>query len=241
MDSAQQALGNGDEAADWVKALAAGMGAVKHLEAMRRLFFTIVEQLRETARDLTDLSDVTRDAEALAEVDSPAAGKRLGPLPERQRKLAARAGEIAGALAEQSNQSGGVMQEEADGYETSRRLRLAGEHVILAESEMEGASLGLAGQPPDFEATREHQTAAVTQLEEALALLVPPEDRDRGDESQEQEQPEAGQDGEKQQQEAASAADPAQLLQAVRDREAQRRRERQGGGKAGYETVEKDW
>jgi hypothetical protein len=35
--------------------------------------------------------------------------------------------------------------------------------------------------------------------------------------------------------------DPAQLLQSVRDREAQRRRERSGKENAGYETVEKDW
>jgi len=244
MDSTQRALGSGDEVAGWPAALVAAQGAVKHLEAMRRLFFSIIEQLREIARDQTDLSDGTRDAEALAEADSPPAEQRMGLLQDRQRKLAARTGEIAGALAEQSNQSGGVMAEEADGYETSRRLRLAGEHVILAQNEMEGASVGLAGAPPKFEATRERQAAAVAELEEALALLVPPEDRERGDQSQEQQQPEqadSDQEDEKQQGEAASAADPAQLLQAVRDREAQRRRERQGGGNAGYETVEKDW
>ncbi len=37
------------------------------------------------------------------------------------------------------------------------------------------------------------------------------------------------------------AVDPAQLLQSVRDREAERRSEREGRGAAGYETVEKDW
>jgi hypothetical protein len=35
--------------------------------------------------------------------------------------------------------------------------------------------------------------------------------------------------------------DPAQLLQSVRDREAQRRRERAERRSGGYETVEKDW
>jgi len=167
MDSTQRALGSGDEVAGWPAALVAAKGAVKHLEAMRRLFFSIIEQLREIARDQTDLSDGTRDAEALAEADSPPAEQRMGLLQDRQRKLAARTGEIAGALAEQSNQSGGVMAEEADGYETSRRLRLAGEHVILAQNEMEGASVGLAGTPPEFEATRERQAAAVAELEEA--------------------------------------------------------------------------
>jgi Ca-activated chloride channel family protein len=244
MDSAQQALGSGEESADWPTALAAGKGAVKHLEALRRLYFSIAEQLRETAREQLDLGDDTRDAAALADADPAATGRQLGPLPERQRKLGSRSGEIAAALEEQSNQSGGVMEEEADGYETSRRLRLAGEHVLLAQNEMDAASAGLAATPPDFAAVHGQQVAAVAQLEEALALLVPPEDRERGDESQQQEQSqqaEAGDEGEKQQSDAGAAVDPAQLLQAVRDREAQRRRERQEGGTAGYETVEKDW
>ena len=35
--------------------------------------------------------------------------------------------------------------------------------------------------------------------------------------------------------------DPQQLLQGVRDREAQRREEREARTPSGYETVEKDW
>ncbi|MFB3118784.1 MAG: hypothetical protein ACE1ZP_08450, partial [Myxococcota bacterium] len=39
----------------------------------------------------------------------------------------------------------------------------------------------------------------------------------------------------------AAPVDPAQLLQAVRDREAQRRRDREQRGTERYDTVERDW
>ena len=62
-------------------------------------------------------------------------------------------------------------------------------------------------------------------------------------------QPEQGDDGkgeeqDQQQDEGESepqGMDPQQLLQGVRDREAQRREERRDRNASGYETVEKDW
>ena len=228
---------------DWPAAREAGRAAVEHLEAMRRLFFSIVEQLRETAGEQLDLADATQEAAALLDRAAEDARARLGPLAPRQQKLGERAGGIANALEEQSNQTGGVLEEEADGFETSRRLRLAAEHVLLAQIEMEGAAQDLGTEPPELERTHERQTTAITELEEALALLVPPEEREGGEDSQQQQQRDSGGEQEQQPSEprAAPAADPAQLLQAVRDREAQRRRDREQRGTAGYETVEKDW
>jgi len=235
-------------ALEWSEGHKASLSAVDHLEALRRLFFSIVEELRDVAQHQLDLADETRDAAALGATDSDEAAARVGPLPPRQEALASRAGKIADALVEQSNQAGGVVDAEADSAETSRRLREAGEHVLLAQIEMEGATEKLTEDPPSLESTQERQAAALEELERALALLVPPEDRESEDEQDpsEQEDSESGQsEGEEEQegeQESPSEpVDPAQLLQAVRDREAQRRRDREERETEHYDTVERDW
>jgi Ca-activated chloride channel family protein len=233
---------------EWSEGREASRTAVDHLESLRRLFFSIVEELRDVAQQQVDVADATRDAAALGAAAPDEAAARVGPLTPRQEGLAGRAGDIANALVEQSDQAGGVVDAEADSVETSRRLREAGEHVLLAQIEMEGAIERLDEDPPNLESTQERQAAAIEELGRALALLVPPEDREREDEqdSSEQEKSEDGQSGGEEEQEAESEPssepiDPAQLLQAVRDREAQRRRDREQRGTEHYDTVEKDW
>ena len=113
----------------------------------------------------------------------------------------------------------------------------------LVAIEMEGAAAWLGEDPPQLEPTPARQLAAIEELEQALALLVPPEQREQPDDSQSPDPPESG-EGDQQQDESkpqSESADPAQLLQAVRDREAQRRHEREQQGTAGHDTVEKDW
>jgi hypothetical protein len=235
-------------ALEWSEGHKASRSAVEHLEALRRLFFSIVEELRDVAQQQLDLADETRDAAALGATDSNEEAARVGPLPPRQEALAGRAGNIADALVEQSNQAGGVVDAEADSAETSRRLREAGEHVLLAQIEMEGAKEKLSEDPPNLESTQERQAAALEELERALALLVPPEDRESEDEQDpsEQEDSESGQSEGEEEQEGepeppSEPVDPAQLLQAVRDREAQRRRDREERETERYDTVERDW
>jgi len=232
----------------WSEGHEASRAAVERLEALRRLFFSIVEELRDAAQQQLDLADETRDAAALSAAGSDDAAALIGPLAPRQEALAARTGAIADALAEQSNQTGGVVDEEADSAETSRRLREAGEHVLLAQVEMEAATEKLAEDPPNLESTQVRQAASIAELEQALALLVPPEDREPEGEpdSSEQQDSEPEPSGGEQKPEGepepqAAPADPAQLLQAVRDREAQRRRDREQRGTEGYDTVERDW
>ncbi|MBW2541686.1 MAG: VWA domain-containing protein [Deltaproteobacteria bacterium] len=247
MDDVGIALAEGG-AVEWSAALEASRAAVEHLEALRRLFFSIVEELRDAAQQQLDLADETRDAAALSAAGSDDAAARIGPLAPRQEALAARTGAIADALVEQSNQTGGVVDEEADSAETSRRLREAAEHVLLAQVEMEGATEKITEAPPNLELAQERQAASIAELEQALALLVPPEQRqpegepdpsEQGDSESESSGGEQKQQGEPEPQ--AAPADPAQLLQAVRDREAQRRRDREQRGTQGYDTVEKDW
>jgi Ca-activated chloride channel family protein len=245
MDDVARGLG-GEEvsasAVDWSQAREAGERAVARLESLRRLFFSVVEQVRELAQRQLDLADETQDAVALSAAGDEDLPQRVASLVPRQGQLAEGAGEIANALVEQSDRAGGVVAEEEDPAETSRRLRLAGERVLAAQGEMEEAAAKLEAEPPELGVTRERQDAALVALQEALALLEPP-DQQKGDDAQQQ----PGDDGEGQgeqdapQPSAAAAMDPAQLLQAVRDREAQRRRERDARQRAGYETVEKDW
>jgi hypothetical protein len=245
MDAVARGLGAegvSASAADWSGARQAGERAVARLESLRRLFFSVVEQVRDLAQRQLDLADETQDAAALAAATGEDLAQRVAPLVPRQGQLAERAGEVANALVEQSDRAGGVVTEEADPAETSRRLRLAGEHVLAAQGAMEQAGEKLGVEPPELGVTRERQDAALVELQEALALLEPP-DRQEQDDSQQQ----PGDDGEGQGEQdspepsASAATDPAQLLQAVRDREAQRRHERDARQRAGYETVEKDW
>ena len=166
-------------------------------------------------------------------------------------RLAERAGEIAGALVEHSEQAGGVAAEEDEADDSGERLRLAAEHVVLAQTEMEGAGATLAsessgpgpgpGPGPDPDTVRGHQDVAVVELQQALALLEPPP-QEPGDDSQDGDSGENQQQPEEQEQEAQQPPqDPGQLLQAVRDREAERRREQGERARVGSETVEKDW
>ena len=71
----------------------------------------LIEELRDVAQQQLDLADATRDAAALSAAGSDDAAALSGPLAPRQEALAARAGDIADALAEQSNQTGGVVDD----------------------------------------------------------------------------------------------------------------------------------
>jgi hypothetical protein len=244
MDDVQRALGDADEAAaraEWENAQRASLRAVTHLEELRRIFFSVVEQLRELVQQQVDLADRTQDAIALGAAPDLDVRSELVPLAPRQAGLAERAGEIAGALVEHSEQAGGVTAAAEDGDDAGEKLRLAAEHVVFAQTEMEGADATLQREPPEPDTARGHQDEAVVELQQALALLAPPPE-ESDDDSQ---QGESGEDPQPQQPEEQRAQqptrDPGQLLQAVRDREAQRRREQGERARAASETVEKDW
>jgi Ca-activated chloride channel family protein len=239
---------------DWVRSDVAA--SLEHLETLRRLFFSIVEHLRDVARRQGELADRTQDALALAAGDAEPEAE-AAPLIEPQRGLAAQSLAIANALEQQSRDAGGAEAAEPQAQEAATRLREAAEHVLLAQTEMTGAAERLA-PPPDLSASRAAQDQALREIEQALAALEPPRDqRDPGEQgdpaepqqgNQAERDPSTGQEPQSQESPAEQAdageqdggVDPAQLLQEVREREAQRRRER-ANRSVGYETVEKDW
>jgi Ca-activated chloride channel family protein len=226
----------------WKRAHAAAGRALAHLDSLRRLFFSIVEHVRDLARQQLDLADATQDALALsADPDTDAAAEAQSLVP-RQSQLAERSLEIANALAAQSDQAAATDEPSAE--DATRRLRVAGEHVLSAQDRMEAAAGDLGAQPPGFEAARSRQDEALVSLREALALLEPPRaepPQPEGSEGQgsDDAQPQASPD--EAEQPGAAPTDPAQLLQAVRDREAQRRRDRERAPTSRTESVEKDW
>ncbi len=227
-----------ERGADWSAIGVSSGAAVRNLEGLRRLFFSLVEHVREVAEEQTDLVDQTQDELARA-VGSSGDTAPLLSLAPGQKALGRRSLEIANALEEQSRQEGSVAEAEADPAETSRRLRKAAEHILAAEFEMNGAAAAMEDPAREPETIGEKQQGALAELGAALELLTPPGQRSQprtgeGERDSNAEGSE-GEDGE------ASAADPAQLLQAVRDREAQRRREQADRRNTGYETVEKDW
>jgi hypothetical protein len=110
---------------------------------------------------------------------------------------------------------------------------------------METAIAELSATPPEFDPARGSQDDAISQLTAAVAILSPPQQPDDGTSD-----PQEGGEGEaqpgqdqpsEQQRQQAGNMDPAQLLQSVRDREAERRRQQTSRDQRGYETVEKDW
>ena len=216
--------------------------ALQSLEALRRLFFSIVERLRDTARRQLELNDATEQAVAL-EDPVPA----LGPLIPRQAELADTAGKLAATLEEQSRRPpgdtpGGAQEglsPEAQ-QEMTERLRRAAELVLAAQSPLQTAAEELAAE--ELEDVRGNQDQALSHLLEAVALLTPPE-ADRGEGEPQGQDPiaESGAGDESARQERPQVLDPSQLLQEVRDREARRRRERDRRRAASAETVEKDW
>ena len=249
MDAVREELGGDRRAvprAGWERAAEAAVTALAHLEDLRRLFFSIAQMVRELAERQTELADATQDALALA-VDPDRDGRELAAqLVGAQGELAERTLQIANALVEQADAPPPEEQEGA--AEAAEKLRRAAEHVVVAQEEMDGATAALgppASADPEFEMAREHQDVSLIELAQALELLTPPQQQgdpgEEGDQGEEGDRGEQGEEGEEQEpQEAGPQADPSQLLQGVRDREAQRRRDRDQG-QSGYDTVEKDW
>ena len=236
---------------EWVRSDAAT--SLEHLERLRRLFFSITEHLRDVAQRQVDVADRTQDALALSSAPDVDATAEAAPLVSPEQELAEQSLVIATALERQSSEAAGAAGDDPQAAEATEPLRKAADHVMVAQAEMEGA-VGFLSAPADLEAARGAQDSAIQELAKALDILDPPNEGSSGDPSGQQDgqagqqQQEAdtsegetgGESGADSQQQAGLGADPGQLLQEVRDREAKRRRER-ANRQSGYETVEKDW
>ena len=223
---------------------------IKHVEALRRLFFSILEHLRETAERQVTLADETRDVATLADGNKMVSGG--APLIPRQQDLSNISRGIANSLKKQSEQSPnkiagqgtGGKSLDSESQDAAHRLAQASEHVTGARQAMDQAIQKMENEPKELKTVEEDQTMAVQKLVEAIQLLSPPPQEQKQQE-QEQEQQQAQQQNQggsqTQNDQQARQTDMRHLLQSVRDREAQRRRDKRQRGTAGYNPVEKDW
>ena len=224
--------------------------AVTSLQALRRLFFSIVEHLRETAQRQAQLNDETEQLAGLREKEDT--GPRTGPISLEQEELRTISSQLAQGLAElakspppssapnpqQPNPQ--QMQQIAQQYNDAAKL------VEEAGDRMKQVTESLSADVPRLPDARAQQDDALQKLAEAISLLAPPpqqpqQDQQQQDQPQEGEQQSEENNPQQQQQPSSAGVDPARLLQAVRDREAQRRRMRERRGQAQREPVAKDW
>ena len=269
-------------AVEWPVASEAAGRAAAHLDAIRTLFFSIVEHIRKLAMDQVEVQDQTQDVialsvteeagsdDAVASEEDPTENEESvarGPvtfaqslaLGEEQGELQSRAEEISDALLLQAKEIAQADPQEAgpEAAVDGEKIRKAAEFVASAGLAMLDAGTRLKSESAALEPARDAQALAIEDLKEALALLSPPPEQSEQDESEasrEQDQGEPGDtessDSEQGSQAPAAAEqddeermdDPSQLLQGVRDREAERRRDRdRRAAQRRAEPVEKDW
>ncbi|WP_428096262.1 hypothetical protein [Candidatus Rariloculus sp.] len=205
--------------------------ALTSIEELRRLFFSVVEHLQELLAAQADTYDRTAALGISAAADE--LGAELGLAAERQDEQARTADSLAQVLVEQADASGaagaaGTAPEQPPG----EQLSAAAEEVRAAAGSMQAAGVGLAdateradSASPDLEPILSDQLEAMAHLENAIRLLQPPQQQqnqgDGQDEQQQQQQEQRRQEEEMTQRQALSR------LQAIRDREAERRRNRE--------------
>ena len=252
-----------DGAGDVESARSAAATTLDALKELRRLFFSIVEHLRELHADQTETHDTTATVQfegshmrGAGPSRSPAEGSDsvenlpadLGYTAERQSAHATIADALAAALAEQADAAASAPQPPAAGApesgdpterlaEAAAEVRKAGGRMQSAAAELADAADRAIGTTPELESALGDQTAAIEHLENALRALSPP-DRDQSGDGSDGQQPQAQprpQDAEEMSQRQA-----LRRLQAIRDREAERQRRRQGDA-ASAQPVEKDW
>jgi Ca-activated chloride channel family protein len=235
--------------------------ALISLEELRRLFFSIVEHLRETAQRQADVNDDTRQQSPLPPESQTA--DKIGPLAARQSQLQQFTQTLVSALKEQSQQAAQATGDEQTGgastaegqaaaaQEAGKKLAQAAELVDAAEKAMATAAGELTAQAEKYDAADKpyekvtaQQAIALQKLVEALAILdQSPPDQQQQDQQDQQNQQEQQQEQQNQQEQSAQQQNLSanQLLQLIRDREAQRREEKKQRQRSSASGVDKDW
>ena len=232
--------------------------SITTLEELRRLFFSLVEHLRDTARRQANLNDDT--TKIAADGDVSQRPRKTGPVALRQQQLTDIAQQIAEALQQQAGQARAAAAGQAesatnpkdpnspDAAAAAETLARAASLVDEAQNSMRTAAEQLSAiaeekNPPTepFAQPKKSQTQSLQKLVEALALL------DENSPQHQQQQNQRDQDQQKQQQEEQNQQreqqqlDDSQLLQMIRDREAERRKDRQRRAASSGAPVDKDW
>ncbi len=209
--------------------------ALDHITELRRLFFSIIEHLKELARNQSELHDKTATAHA---ADDTNRAKLLGPLVDFQSKYVQTAQALAGALDQQADAA--HEQTEAN-PEQAKNIADAAVEMHSAVNEMTNAHTALQEtQNPTMSHSLEpiltHQLKAVEHIANAIQILQPPQQK-KNDQKQDQQQQQQQQESD----EKMSQREAERRLQTIREREAERRRDQQRRQRGASQDVEKDW
>lgn len=214
--------------------------ALTEIDQLRRLFYTIVEHLKDLLRNQSETHDDVASAQAVD--DGEALAFAIGPLTDRQQGHAGVGGALAQALESQADAAAGSGEPQAE--QAAEALGQAAVETRSAFGQMSDATGLLVeardatdAEPPDLEPTLEHQRLAMEHLENAIRLLEPQSEQQQDQSGSEQQQQQS--QGEDEEQVTQRQAD--RRLQAIRDREAERQRQRQKRQRIEPEPVEKDW
>lgn len=236
--------------------------SVTALEELRRLFFSLIEHLRDTARRQADVNDETAELQTADQAaDRP---EQTGSLAIRQQQLGEIAQRISAALTRQGEQAAAAADRRAakkqssqpppsrDTAATAETFSQAAELVGAARESMKNAGNQLmaisrekSSQKTPLKKTQQNQSQALEKLAQALKLLK------QKQQQQQQQQPrnkppstkkkpqQGGQ--KKQRKQKQQRMNTSQLLQLIRDREAERRESKKRRAPAGSVPVDKDW
>ena len=235
------------EATESLKALAAravrgGQGgnaqqlaqtAQHEIEELRRIFFSIIEHLKDLLKRQGDTHDKTAEAQGKIGDDFL---ELLGPATDAQTEHAQLADSLAEALAKQADDAAASQDKKA--AEQADRLGRAADEVRQAAAAMHQAQDTMtrarddaSSMSVDLKPAVEQQPIAMQHLEEAIKILEPPKQQPKDDKQQQNQQ--------QQQQQQVSKDQAARKLQAIREREAKRRKEKRGQPQT--QSVDKDW
>lgn len=187
--------------------------AQQKLDELRRLFFSIIEHLKDLIAQQGNTNEQTAATEAL---DESARGVAVPPLVQKQQAHWALADAIAAALAKEADalraaptHAGQDEGAAAQAAAQAKKLSEAQGLVAAGKDEMTKARDGLSksvaqtGVSYDFTPIKSAQQTAVENLQKALAILQPPP-------QQNQNQQDQSQDGQSQQAQAGQGGNDAQ-------------------------------
>ena len=242
----------GAAAPSGAEALPPAQAALGHIKALRRLFFSLVEHLAALIVEQSETHDSAATLQFESQLDRLV--PELALVAQRQAEHAATGDALAAALAESE------AAQRADAAEppppaapaatqtpdaealakATAELRAGAAHMHGANAIMAAAAEAAAASSPDLTPALDEQVAAIERLENALKLLQPPR-QDDGDGGDQQAGAQAAQEAAAQpdEEERMSQRQAMRRLQAIRDRDAQRRRDRRAA--APPDPVEKDW
>ena len=208
--------------------------ARRHLAELRRLYYTIVEHLRELGMEQAETHDRAATVQfERGEAEAEEAGPSAGAVAARQGDHAATADAIAAALAEQADATAQSDQNAAAPpfAEAAQEVRQAAGFMHSASAVFDDTS------STDWEPALADQLEAMDHIAAAIALLQPPNE---GENQQDQDSGSGAQDQQSEDDEQMSRRQALKRLQAIRDRDAERQRRRQTAN-ASPDPVEKDW